>query len=215
MLHKFMARQLASPSYFFGRLLLAPLWNRRNKTLNDFALRHLDLQSDDRVLDIGFGGGYLIERMADVIDGGAVHGVDASIGLVKRAQSRFAKLPAETKPELKHAPVESLLFPDAHFTKVVSVNSIFYWTDPPKAFKEISRVLQNGGRFVLIMTDRASLENKGFAKEGLKLFDPAQIYTLFQDAGFTEPKGFRSSDRHRNFTGYVGIKNNSIHHKVY
>lgn len=56
---KFLARELGNPSTIMGRLYLAPMWNRRNAALNNTAFEHLELQSHDRVLEIGFGGGYL------------------------------------------------------------------------------------------------------------------------------------------------------------
>jgi arsenite methyltransferase len=75
---RFMARQLARPSGLFGRLCLAPLWNRRNSALNDIAFDQLVVRTDDRVIEIGFGGGYLLDRIAQVATDGFLAGVDAS-----------------------------------------------------------------------------------------------------------------------------------------
>jgi tRNA G46 methylase TrmB len=75
---RFMARQLARPSGLFGRLFLAPLWNRRNSALNDIAFDQLVVRTDDRVIEIGFGGGYLLDRIAQVATDGFLAGVDAS-----------------------------------------------------------------------------------------------------------------------------------------
>lgn len=41
MVAKSQARQLAHPSGLFGRLILAPLWKRRNAALNDAAFERL------------------------------------------------------------------------------------------------------------------------------------------------------------------------------
>ncbi len=56
-LGKFIAKQLGNPSAIVGNLILAPLWNRRNSALNDLAFDNLALSSQDRVLEVGFGGG--------------------------------------------------------------------------------------------------------------------------------------------------------------
>ena len=63
MFSRFLARQLACPTGVFGRWVLGPLWNRRNAVLNDAAFAALAPEPADRVLDVGFGGGYLLERL--------------------------------------------------------------------------------------------------------------------------------------------------------
>ena len=56
MFAQFVAGQLGHPSGVIGRWLLGPLWNRRNRPLNDVSLARLALRADDRVLEVGFGG---------------------------------------------------------------------------------------------------------------------------------------------------------------
>lgn len=77
MIAKLMARQLGHPSGLVGRLILGPLWNRRNAALNDVAFDHLALRPHDRVLEVGFGGGYLIGR---IVGGGIVGAGTARVG---------------------------------------------------------------------------------------------------------------------------------------
>ena len=52
MMAKYVAGQLTAPSGVVGRWILAPLWNRRNSALNDFAFGSLALQPCDRVLEV-------------------------------------------------------------------------------------------------------------------------------------------------------------------
>jgi hypothetical protein len=56
---KLVARQLGNPSGITSKIA-AFVWNRRNAALNDAVFDLLALESFDRVLEIGFGGGYLI-----------------------------------------------------------------------------------------------------------------------------------------------------------
>ena len=53
----YLACQLSNPTGIIGRFVLGPLWNKRNAKLNEVTFAHLELKEDDRVLDIGFGGG--------------------------------------------------------------------------------------------------------------------------------------------------------------
>ena len=60
---KHLENQLGNPTGIFSTLA-AWMWNRRNAALNDTVLELLALEPTDRVLDIDFGGGYLLDRMA-------------------------------------------------------------------------------------------------------------------------------------------------------
>src|SRR5262247_2895190 len=83
------AKHLRRPSGWFGRWLMLPALNRANAALNRAALDVLDLQSDDRVLEVGFGGGDMIARMARVVTRGTIDGLDYSPDVVAHGESRF------------------------------------------------------------------------------------------------------------------------------
>lgn len=85
MIRAFLAKQLGQPSGFFGRLLMR-LLNLGNASMNDFTFQQLDLQSSDAVLEIGFGGGYLLEKIIASQIPNSVAGID----LLKQTRSRWA-----------------------------------------------------------------------------------------------------------------------------
>jgi SAM-dependent methyltransferase len=116
-LAKFVAQQLGAPSGVIGRWVLAPLWNRRNAALNDVVFDRLALHSDDRVLEIGFGGGYLLGRMAGVVTQGFVAGVDVSEAMVAVCERRYRPLVRAGRLELRSAPAESLPYRSGCFSK--------------------------------------------------------------------------------------------------
>ncbi len=154
-------RQLSQPSGLIGSLILAPLWNRRNAALNDLAFEQLQLLEDDRVLEVGFGGGYLLRRLGGVLKSGSLAGVDASPTMVKAGEKRFSSLIRTRKLELHCARAEAMPFAEGYFTKACSVNSIFYWQDARLALEELSRVLAGGGLLVLCFTSKESLSERG------------------------------------------------------
>ncbi|MBN1994867.1 MAG: methyltransferase domain-containing protein [Anaerolineae bacterium] len=206
-LTKFLAGQLSHPSGLFGKLVLPRLWNKRNRNLNDIALAHLALTPSDRVLEIGFGGGYLIERIAGVTTAGFVAGVDVSAMMVTFCQKRYPALFEAGKLDLRCAPAESLPFPDGRFTKICSVNSIFYWQNPIQAFAEIRRVLADEGLLVLCFTAKESLENKGFAQQDrLTLYQAGDVQQMMVAAGFDQISSHQSTDKYRVFFCVVGKK---------
>jgi len=52
--------QARKPSGIIGRYVMTKIFNKGNADLNAFVKENLDLQTEDRVLEIGFGTGKLI-----------------------------------------------------------------------------------------------------------------------------------------------------------
>ena len=147
---RLLASQLGNPSGITGKFA-AFVWNRRNAALNDAVIDMLDLEPDDRVLEIGFGGGYLLDRMSTIVKDGLLVGVDVSSAMVTHCKNRFRKRIREGKLELKRAAAESLPYPSGNFNKVCSTNSIFYWQDVGQAMSEIVRVLRPGAIWCCVL----------------------------------------------------------------
>jgi len=206
MLARLLAKQLGNPSGILGQWVLAPLWNKRNSVLNDVALNSLALRPDDRVLEVGFGGGYLIGRMVTAVTDGCLAGVDVSPAMVAFCEKRYQSLVRAGKLELKCAKAETLPYPSAYFTKVCTVNSIFYWENAPQAILELWRVLGEGGKLVMCLTCKECIEDREFTRHGVALYEAGEVYRMMEAAGFCAINITRASDRHREFWCVKGDK---------
>ena len=199
------AAQLGRPAWPLAAIA-GSIWNRRNSALNDCLMDLLELQPDDRVLDIGFGGGYLLDRISAIVSEGSLEGVDVSSAMVRQAEKRYRKKVEAGILRFTCAAVESLPFSEGHFTKVCSVNSIFYWQDVEKGFREIRRVLAGAGRVALCFTCRSSIDSKGFAKH-IHLFESNAVVQLLTSNGFKNIQTSVFSDTHRQFVCVLGELN--------
>ena len=206
MFSKLIAYQLGHPSGLIGQLILGPMWNRRNRALNDVTLDQLALRPDDRVLEVGFGGGYLLSRMSALVTAGGLAGVDVSPAMVNFCQTSQRALIRAGRLEVKCAAAEALPYTAGCFTKVCSVNSIFYWSNVSQAMAEFWRVLTDDGTLVLTFTGRQSLQHRGFAQHGLNLLDVDQVQQMMAGPGFRDIHAIRASDKHRQFVCMIGRK---------
>ena len=102
----------------------------------------LEIRSDDTVLEVGFGPGVVIQRLAKLAVAGHVAGIDQSRDMVQQARARNATAVQEGRVELRHGSVESLPFDDDSFYKALAINSMQYWPDAHAALREVSRVLE-------------------------------------------------------------------------
>jgi ubiquinone/menaquinone biosynthesis C-methylase UbiE len=203
-INRFFASQLGNPNRLFGKIL-APLWNRRNSALNDTAFEALDLHADDRVLEVGFGGGYLLNRMTAVVTNGYLGGVDISQAMVTSARKRFQTLITAGKLDLQCCQAEALPYPPDYFTKACSVNSVFYWVSASQALTELGRVVKKGGLIVLCQTCPESLENRGFARHVAR-YAANDIGRMLEAGGFTDIRVANATDKHRKFMCITGSK---------
>lgn len=201
---KLIAHQLGNPTGIWG-IVAGFIWNRRNAALNDTVLDLLALQSADRVLDIGFGGGYLLNRMLKTVTGGLVAGVDISPAMVAASEKRYQKAIRAGKLNLKCAAAEALPYPNQHFTKVCSVNSIFYWPDMAQGMREILRVLMTDGKVVICFTCKTSMEKQSFATN-VRLYEAGEVEQIISQCGFKDVKTAFFSDKYRQYIGMTGKK---------
>jgi SAM-dependent methyltransferase len=199
MLSRFIAKQLANPSVVIGRFALAPIWNRRNAALNNAAFVAMEIEPQDAVLEVGFGGGYLLGRMLEVVQEGTVAGVDKSAAMVAYCRRRYRSQIRSGRLVLHCDAGEHIPFGSGEFTKACAVNSLFYWEDVRSVLSEVCRVLKEGATFVLCFTDRRSLESKAFAQQGMALYAIDEVQSMLEEAGFGVVDIIRQADKHREY----------------
>lgn len=158
-------------------------------------LDKMDLQPGQACLDVGCGSGYAVRAMAEAVgSSGRADGVDASSGMISRAQVD----PGQSNIRFQVAPAEQLPFIDAMFDRLLSVEALYYMTQPLAALREWYRVLKPGGS-VWVMMDYYR-ENPASAVWGELLGVPTHFLSeseyqgLFRQAGFAEVRTERLMD---------------------
>ena len=181
----FLARQLGSPSGIFGRWLMK-LLNKGNAPMNDFTFQQLDLQPRDSVLEIGFGGGYLLEKMINSQVPNRIAGIDPQLDVIEMGKKKFSQAISKGDLELQQARGESLPFEDNTFTKLCTVNTVYFWSDPHKVLEECHRVLQPQGKLIICYNSPEFLEQNKLTSHGFTAYQPQDLESLMVNAGFVE-----------------------------
>ena len=163
--------------------------NESHYAVTGWALEHWKIREDDRILDIGCGGGATLRRMSEQVRDGHLTGVDYSATSVELSGQTNAEALKTGKMDLVEASVANLPFVDNVFDKIITVESFYFWPDPAENLKEVYRVLKPQGTFLLV----ADI----YQKEGLpeqvqeniqrfQLFNPtpAEFRELLEQAGF-------------------------------
>jgi ubiquinone/menaquinone biosynthesis C-methylase UbiE len=116
--------------------------------ITDQTIALMELKPADRVLDLGCGTGWASRRIARQVPSGEVVGIDVSDEMLRRAEQASAEI---NNVRYIWGSAEKIPAENSTFTKVLSVESFYYYADQGQALDELHRVMAPGGRlFILI-----------------------------------------------------------------
>lgn len=144
---------MRKPQGKLGNIQLKSM-NKEHTPVSLWGLKHLNIKSDDVILDVGCGGGINIKRMAQ--DAKKVYGIDYSIESVNLSKEVNEKLINDGKVEIMKGNVKDLPFEDNTFDIVTAFETVYFWPDIEKCFGEVKRVLKPGGIFLIGMETNGS-----------------------------------------------------------
>ncbi len=119
----------------------------------EMALDSLSLEEGETVLEIGFGTGHCLKRIAECVSQtGKAYGIDISPGMLEVTKERLDKAGLTDRVELCCGDAVSLPYDDNVFDAVFMSFSLelFDTLEIPKVLYEIKRVLKLGGRLGLV-----------------------------------------------------------------
>jgi len=176
--------QFGKPSGLFGALFMGPILNLSNTRLVDAAVELLAPQSNDTVLDIGFGGGLSLLALAAQAPRAKIVGVDYSHEMVDAAARLVREKKLDARISLKWGDVAKLPFRAGTFHKVLTVNSLYYWPDLVASLREVARVMKPGGSLAAGFRSATSLGPLTRDWEGFWLYQPREFAGIMREAGF-------------------------------
>lgn len=148
-------------------------------------LDRLGLRAEDRLLEVGCGGGAFLRRALE--SGCRATAVDHSPEMVRLATEQNREAVASGHLVLLEAGADRLPVADAAFTCAVMTGVIGFLPDPAGALAEIHRALRSGGRLV-VFAGTAALRGTPAAPEPfasrIHFFDAEELAAVARAAGF-------------------------------
>ena len=148
----------------------------------DLAFAALSLRPGDRYLELGFGGGQLLERALQVAASAA--GIDHSPDMLALASERNAKAIVAGRLQLVFGDVHRLPWRAGEFTCAAAVNMFFFVQRPSQFLAEVHRVLRPGGRLVIVTAPPSRAAARGPWGGALKTYTAAAMRDMLRTAGF-------------------------------
>lgn len=157
------------PKGFWGRKTMRAM-NRGHDKLTDWGLSFLPVNGEDKVLDIGCGGGRTVNKLAKAT-ANTVWGVDISTTAINEAFRTNRKEVKQDHVILCKADVAALPFDNDTFDVVTAVETIYFWPNPLENLKEVCRVMKPGGHLMILTEARADGPHPEKWAEIAKLID--------------------------------------------
>ena len=165
--------------------------NARVASLRQRSVAAMNVERDQRVLDVGSGTGTGTFALAEIVGAsGIVRGVDYDISMVIEAQRRAAEHGVDAWVSFHQANAAALPWPDGYFDASRSDCVLQHMLDPIRGFGELVRVTRSGGRVVVVDGDWATLNRnaddaeiegqRAYFQETFRRATPVSGQCLFQ-----------------------------------
>lgn len=177
----FLADQASKPSGWFGLEMMGQIFNQANSRLEDMGLRIMKLQTDSKVLEIGFGNGRMLQLMGSKVTSGKIMGVEISPEMIAISLQKNKKWLDSKVMEILETTVGIIPVKDNSLDKIFTSNTIYYWPEPKTYIKEVLRSLKQGGKFYCAFRPCAEILNNHIVKNNRSTFK-----NLYSKEGITE-----------------------------
>lgn len=135
----------------------------------EMALERLAIKDGETVLEIGFGSGHCLRRIAESVgETGKAYGIDISSGMLEVTRRRLERAKLTDKTELYCGDAANLPYDDNTFHAVFMSFTLELFDTPeiPELLEEVKRVLKPGGRLSV-----ASMSREGEPSVLLRLYE--------------------------------------------
>ena len=161
--------------------------NVNHKDISEFAFECVDVEDNDKILDIGCGGGVNIEKFLKLTKN-SVDGLDYSDVSVSESIKRNQKAVDERRCRVIQANVCDMPLEDESYDLVSAFETIYFWPDIKNTFKEVFRIIKPNGQFLIAQgTDGNHPEDETWLNtvEGMSVYTAPELKKYLLNAGFT------------------------------
>ncbi|GHU97223.1 hypothetical protein FACS1894208_12530 [Clostridia bacterium] len=182
-LFSYIGNQFHKPTGIGGRLATFTQ-NRMNQRQYIGTETVLELKADDMVLDIGFGNGYVMNRLAKQYPC-RFYGIDVSLDMLAVASNRNKKHIDNGRMVLSLGSAEQSGLSDELLDKIYTINTAYFWTSLDAGLAEIHRILKPGGLFVNTVYSKAMLDSLPMTKNGYAKYELDEYVKAGSRNGFS------------------------------
>ena len=188
------------PKGFWGRWTMRAM-NKDHDALTDWGLSYLTVNGEEKILDVGCGGGKTVKKLAQATCN-TVWGADISATAVNEAFHTNKKAVKSGHVMICKAGVFSLPFDNDTFDIITAVETVYFWPDLLQCFREVWRVLKPGGIFFICNESNGDTDKD---EKWTKIINGMTIYQDIELKAYLEQAGFHEVQIHKNKAGWLCV----------
>ena len=176
------------PTGLGGRIMVS-MMNIGHRSLADWGLKYLKLNNDANVLDCGCGGGANIKKLLKLCPNGFVKGIDYSPVSVAKANKVNRGAVSIHRCVVLQGNVADMIFASEWFDAVTAFETVYFWPDLFRCFREVHRVLKPGGTFLICNEANGDTDKEEKWTEiigGMTIYKDIELKAYLEQAGFHE-----------------------------
>ena len=138
-----------SPKGRMGKIMVKGM-NKGHTPVSKWGISHIPSKDYKSLLDIGCGGGINLKRFEKKYPSARIYGLDASEVSVAHSRKVNQKAVKAGRIRVYHGKAGKLPFLNNRMSLVTAFETIYFWPDLLLCFKEVYRVLEAEGVFVIV-----------------------------------------------------------------
>ncbi|MBE6500112.1 MAG: class I SAM-dependent methyltransferase [Methanobrevibacter thaueri] len=170
--------------------------NENHKDISEFAFECVNIGKNDRILDIGCGGGVNIEKFLKITNNN-VDGLDYSEVSVAQSMKRNQNSVDNNRCKVIQADVSDMPIDDESYDLVSGFETIYFWPDIKNTFKEVYRIIKPNGQFMIAQgTDGTHPDDEKWLNtvEGMSVYTKNELEEYLLNAGFKSVESFKKEN---------------------
>ena len=169
-----------------------------HEDISKFAFECININKNDKILDIGCGGGINIEKFLKITNNN-VDGLDYSEISIQASKKQNHKAISKKRCKLIHANVSNMPIKNQTYNIVSAFETVYFWPNIENTFKEVLRILKPKGQFIIAQgTDGNHPDDEKWLKlvDGMNLYTASELEKHLIKAGFKTVKTHQKENDH-------------------
>ena len=186
------ATQFKKPSGLFG-MISSRIMINNNMAQYERLIKELNLQPGDKLLEIGYGPGVGINKVAMACPSCIIHGIDFSRLMFIRATKYNKQLIDNHTMQLQYGDFLNTPLASTDYDKIFCLNVVYFWNELHEPFKKVFSLLKAGGGFYIYMANKDVLKKTPdtvFNKYSIEQIIEALKFVGFGNVEYNLEKGY-------------------------
>jgi cyclopropane fatty-acyl-phospholipid synthase-like methyltransferase len=179
---KYVGKNFGNPNGLGGKIS-TKIMNIINQRQYNAVLENLNVKPNEKILDIGFGNGYLIKKLFKKGIPVNVYGIEISKDMLHKVTAINEQYISNKTLQLFLENINKTSFEENLFDKIYTVNTIYFWGELEKSFSEIKRIMKPDGIFINVIYTKEYLDKIVYTRYGFNKYTVDEIKNITEKNG--------------------------------